>query len=88
MIGPARIEGAEGHAISFDGEFLIAVVARAFAPGTPLKGSITLVAGEISIEGRATGSKRTAEGTYEVRARIINLRKSEREALVTASSST
>lgn len=86
MIGPARIEGAEGNAISFEGEFLLAVVSRAFAPGTPLKGTIKLADGEIPIEGRATSSKRTPEGTFEVRARLINLRREIRERLVAASS--
>jgi hypothetical protein len=85
MIGPCRIESAEGHAISFLGELLVVVVSKPFAPGTPLRGAITVGESEIGIEGRATGSKRTPEGTFEVRARVINLRKTDRERLEAAS---
>jgi hypothetical protein len=85
VIGPCRIAGAEGNAISFEGEFLVAVVSKPFAPGTPLRGTIVVGESEIGIEGRATGSKRTPEGTFEVRARVINLRKVDRERLEAAS---
>lgn len=85
MIGPARIQGADGEAASFDGEFLVALLSRAFAPGTPLTGTLTLEGGEIAIEGRATGSRRQPDGRFEVRARLINLRREVRERLVAAS---
>jgi hypothetical protein len=86
MIGPATIEGAVGQAMSFEGELLVARLSRAFAPGTPVKGTITLPDGDIPIEGRAIGSKRTTDGTFEVRARVINLRRETRERLRKASS--
>jgi hypothetical protein len=82
---PATWLGAEGFATALEGEFLVAVVARAFAPGTPLKGTVTIDGVAIGIEGRATGSKRTPEGTFEVRARLVNLRKTDRERLEAAS---
>lgn len=87
MIGPATIAGAEGHAVSFTGEMLVAVLSKPFAPGTPLKGTITIEGDAIAIEGRATGSKKTPEGTFEVRARLINLRRADRERLVAATGS-
>ena len=84
-MGPATLLGAEGHAVSFEGEFLVVVVSRAFAPGTPFTGGIAIDGTSIQIEGRATGSKRTPEGMFEVRARLINLRKADRELLEAAS---
>ncbi len=85
MIGPARIEAADGSAVSFDGEFLVARVSRPFAPGTPIRGSLTIGELEIQIEGRATGSKRMPDGTFEIRARLINLRREDRLRLEAAS---
>jgi hypothetical protein len=85
MIGPCRIESADGHAVSFVGETFVAVVSRAFAPGTPFRGVVTIEGVDLAIEGRANGSKRTPEGTFEVRARLINLRKADRERLEAAS---
>lgn len=84
-MGAARIEGAVGEALSFAGETLVVVLDRAFAPGTPVRGTLTLADGELGIEGRVQGSKRTVEGRYEVRARLVNLRRTDRERLVASS---
>lgn len=84
MIGPATIAGAEGHALSFTGEFLTATLSKPFAPGTPLKGTIRIGDDTVAIEGRAIGSKRIGEGLFEVKARLINMRKADRERLVMA----
>lgn len=88
MIGPCTIGVATGSATSFDGEFFVAIVSKPFAPGTPFHGSVTLGGESIAIEGRATGSKKTAEGAFEVRARLVNLRKEDRERLAAASRGT
>lgn len=86
-LGPARIDGAEGHASAFDGEMIVLVLSRPLAPGTPFRGVVAIETGEIAIEGRATRSKRTADGTFEVRARLISLRRDDRERLLAASRS-
>jgi hypothetical protein len=84
-MGACTVGGAEGEAISFDGEMFVGIVTRAFAPGTPFTGAITLADGAVAIEGRATGSKRTADGRFEVRARLINMRREDRVRLEAAS---
>jgi hypothetical protein len=84
-VTPCTIADASGELVSFDGEFLVARVSKAFAPGTPFHGSVALEGGPLAIEGRANGSKRTSEGAYELRARIVNLRREDRLRLEAAS---
>ncbi|MGE0789582.1 MAG: hypothetical protein AB7S26_28175 [Sandaracinaceae bacterium] len=71
-------ESAEAHALS--GEQLRLVVSRAFAPGTPLRMIVQLDDG-IEIAGKATGSKRMADGRFDVPVRLVNLRRDARERI-------
>jgi hypothetical protein len=79
MIAPARIDGAgDGSAVSIAGEILTLMVPRAFAPGAPFRGAVLLPDGELSIEGRTVNSRKTPDGTFEVRVRLVNLRREDR----------
>jgi len=76
-----RLEGGEeGEATSFDGGTLTLLSPRAFAPGAPIQFS-SLGEPERSFEGRTLGSKRMDDGRFEVRLRLVNLRRSDRELL-------
>ncbi len=81
----ARVEGAEGTAVALqNGELITMRLSRPFAPGTPFEGVLVVDGVETAIEGRASGSKRTSDGVFEVRARLVNLRKEDRERLTAA----
>jgi hypothetical protein len=72
--------GEEGEAMSFDGNTLTLLSRRAFAPGAPIRFSSF---GEVerSFEGRTLGSRRVDDGRFEVRLRLVNLRRADRELL-------
>lgn len=55
---------------------------RAYPPGQPLELHICLDGAEVPLSGRCIGSRRTAEGRYEVRMRLTNLLRTVREGLV------
>ena len=74
--------GDEGEAKSLDGNTMTLLSPRAFAPGSPIRFSVVLDDRKRSFEGRTIGSMRVAEGSFEVRLRFVNLRRSDRELLV------
>lgn len=80
---PARIQGElEGALEHVEGLVVQLRTPKAFPPGQPL--SFTLQGGagtELRYEARSIGSKRRDDGAFELRARLINLRKDAREAL-------
>lgn len=79
---PVRVEGAEGVAVAIqNGELITLHLPRPFAPGTPFKGVAIAEDVEMAIEGRASGSKRMPDGAFEVRARLVSLRRDDRERL-------
>jgi hypothetical protein len=55
---------------------------KAFPPGQPLE--LTLTDSRLRLQARAIGSKRSSSGEFELRVRLINLRKEAREALEAA----
>ncbi len=57
---------------------------RAFAPGSPMRFTAAFEETERCYEGRAIGSKRRADQTFEVRMRFVNLRREDRDALLGA----
>lgn len=78
-IGPARIEGGgEGLALAMAGEIITLSLPRAFAPGAPFRGAVVLDDREITLEGRTVGSRKTPSGAFEVRVRLVNLRREDR----------
>lgn len=75
--------GEDAEAQRFDGTALTLRSPRAFAPGSPIRFSLT-DEGEAeskSFEGRTIGSKRVDEALFEVRLRLVNLRREDRELL-------
>lgn len=74
--------GEEGEAKAIEGNTLTLLSPRAFAPGSPIRFSVVLDDRKRSFEGRTIGSMRVAEGSFEVRLRFVNLRRSDRELLV------
>jgi hypothetical protein len=55
---------------------------KAFPPGQPLE--FRLTESSLRLQARSIGSKRSASGDFELRVRLINLRKEAREALEAA----
>jgi len=78
-----RLEsGEEAEARTLDGNVLTLRSPRAFAPGSPIRFSVTLDDQDPrSFEGRALGSKRTDDEGFDVRMRFVNLRRGDRERL-------
>ena len=78
-----RLESdVEAVVVAFDGSSLTLRGPRAFAPGSPIRFRTALEEPERAFEGRTLGSKRIDEGTFEVRLRLINLRRADRELLL------
>ncbi len=79
---PATVSGAQGEALSFAGEVLVCAVARAFAPGAPLE--LTVGDEALGLRAKTIGSRRLPDGRFEVRMRLVSLRREQREALARA----
>ena len=76
---PVRIAGAhDGAVLELTGLVLRLRSPKAFPPGKPLGLEL---APDVKLEARTIGSKRIDEGSFELRVRLINLRKDAREAL-------
>jgi hypothetical protein len=76
--------GEDAEARAFDGNLFTLLSPRAFAPGSPIRFTAASEDGERSFEGRAIGSKRIDEARFEVRMRFVNLRRGDREVLLSA----
>lgn len=84
---PARLDpdGAPAALVAFDGHVLRVVSPRAYAPGAPVSLATRMPDGsEHGLEGRTIGSRRQADGRFEVRLRLVNLRRATRLALAAA----
>ncbi|MCZ7687520.1 MAG: hypothetical protein M5U28_55795 [Sandaracinaceae bacterium] len=57
------------------------VLPRAFAPGAPLALTLELEDGALELTGKTIGSKRREDGRFDVRARLISLRREDRARL-------
>jgi len=74
-----RLEGGEGaEARTFDGSQLSFLSPRAFAPGAPIRFTVTTGGAVRGFEGRAIASKRVDDARFEVRMRFVNLRRDDR----------
>jgi hypothetical protein len=79
---PIRIAGDLPGAITSVADLLLTLRApKAFPPGQPLQ--FALANSAVQLQARAIGSKRAGEA-FEVRVRLINLRRETREALEAA----
>ena len=86
MIGVVRVDGGEGRALSFVGEVMTLTLARAYAPGQPMRCTVVIGDREMALDGRSVGSRKTPDGAFEVRVRLVNLRREDRDALRAATS--
>ena len=78
-----RLESGDGASVTaFDGNVLTLLSPKAFAPGAPIRFQSIGAELERGFEGRTIGSKRTDDGAFEVRLRLINLRRADREFLM------
>ncbi len=84
-LGRVRIAaGIEGEAVELSGETMKLLLDRAYAPGAPMSFQLEVspeLAGEsrdIALEARTVGSKRLPDGRFEVRVRLVNLRRDDR----------
>ena len=76
---PVRIAGEhDGELLELSGLQLRLRSPKAFPPGQPLTLQLPP---DVKLEARAIGSKRLDESSFELRVRLINLRKDTREAL-------
>lgn len=79
----ARLEsGEEARAIRVEKDVLTLWSPRAFAPGSPIRLSVSVEDRRRGLEGRTIHSKRIEGELFEVRLRLVNLRRSDREILV------
>lgn len=79
---PIRIEGDVAGEITNVADLLVTLRGpKAFPPGQPLK--FELAESGLELQARAIGSKRV-DDAFEVRVRLINLRRELREALEAA----
>ncbi len=73
-----------GEALRLEGEVLSLVLPRAFAPGAPLSFTAELEGEEVALSGKTFGSKKREDGRFDVRVRMTNLRRVDRERLAAA----
>jgi hypothetical protein len=74
--------GQDAVGLAFDGNLLKLRSPIAFAPGSPIRFNATGAYGERNFEGRVIGSKRVDEHWFEVRMRLVNLRREDRALLL------
>jgi hypothetical protein len=77
-----RIEGElSGTAIACDGHVLRGSSPKAFPPGKPLLLELLPGAAPLPLATRVIGSKKRDDGSFELRVRLVNLRKEARARL-------
>ncbi len=77
-------DGSDGRAVGLDGTVLTAVGPTPYPPGRPLELSLALAETTAAVRGKTIGSKRRDDDLYDVRIRLVNLRREHREALASA----
>ncbi|MBN1655027.1 MAG: hypothetical protein JXA30_14760 [Deltaproteobacteria bacterium] len=75
--------GEEGEARAFSDPILTLICERAFPPGRPITMTLYTDRGQLALQAKTIGSRREIEQRYEVRVRMINLRRMERDLLQT-----
>jgi hypothetical protein len=84
MTLPAKTENGEAlDVVEFDGLLATVHSARPFAPGQPLTLVVALEPAFVA-EARTVAAKRLPEGPFEVRVRLISLKREERQRLLEA----
>lgn len=73
--------GDLGEAVAFDGKILSLISPGAFAPGMPLGFRVDARGEALELNGKSIGSRRRADGRFDVRVRLVSLRREQRETL-------
>jgi len=80
-----RLESGQGAVgLAFDGNLLRLTSPVAFAPGSPIRFKAPGEHGDRNFEGRVLRSKRVQDERFEVQLRLVNLRRQDRELLLSA----
>lgn len=74
-------EGAAGELARFERDVLHLIIERPFAPGAPFDLSVELSDGHVALRAKTIGSTRRSDGRFDVRARPIDLRRTDRARL-------
>ncbi|UJR80722.1 hypothetical protein [Sandaracinus amylolyticus] len=74
-------QGGQGDALAFAGEVLHVAIDRAYAPGAPVSITLARDEGTLSLSGKTIGSKRREDGRFDVRVRLVSLRRDDRATL-------
>jgi hypothetical protein len=77
-------DGSEGHAVAFERTIMHAVGDNAYAPGRPLELTLRLEGEAVEVRGKAIGSKKRDDGRFDLRIRLIDLRRDDRARLEAA----
>lgn len=77
--------GATVEVAAFDGNFSTFHSPRAYVPGQPVTLEVALET-PCRVEGRTIGSRRIAEGVFEIRIRLVSLTRDTRERMLAAMS--
>ncbi len=64
--------------VTLKNDLMEVIAEQPCAPGTP----ITLELGELSLQAKSRGSKKRDDGRFDLKVRLISLRRDERERLV------
>ena len=77
----ATFSGETLTVTDYDGRHFSLLSARAYAPGYPIRLSVAF-ATPATIDLKSIGSKKRADGTFDIRARPLTLRKDVRDKLL------
>jgi hypothetical protein len=70
--------------LAFDGRWLVLEAPRAWAPGSPMALRVELGGATHPLDARSLGSRRVAEGRYQIKLRMVSLSRVGRKALLEA----
>ena len=73
--------GVEGVFVDWRDHLLTLTCSIAYAPGAPLRATLAMPGGDLGIQSRVIGSKKRDDGLFNVRMRMINLRREDRARL-------
>jgi hypothetical protein len=77
-------DGSEGRALALEKTVLRAVGDNAYAPGRPLELVLQLDGEAVEVRGKAIGSKKRDDGRFDLRIRLVDLRRDDRGRLEAA----
>jgi hypothetical protein len=77
-------DGQEGEALALDGERLSLVSPRAFAPGEPMRLELALPDTPLAVAAKSGGSRLRDDRRFDVIARLVSCRRSDRDRLARA----